>query len=779
MQIEKIAVIGAGVMGGSIAAHMANAGKQVVLLDIVPKDASNKNIVAESAIQKLLKMNPAPFMHKSFAKRIQTGNLEDHLDYLSDCDWIIEAVIEDLDIKTDLYKKIDTTRKKGSIISSNTSTIPLSMLVEKQSDAFQQDFLITHFFNPPRYMRLLELVKGTKTKAEHMKVIEAFCDIELGKGCVQCFDSPGFIANRIGTFWIQTAMINAMDQGITVEEADAVLGRPMGVPKTGVFALVDLVGLDLMPHISKSLLSTLPKDDAYCKTYRDVDLFKKMIADGYTGRKGKGGFYRLDPEAKGKKVKQAIDLKTGDYHDAARPSIPLIKTARKLGLPHLLGDQGKIGQYAWSVISQTLSYAANLVGEIAESVYDIDQAMKLGYNWKMGPFELIDKIGVAWFRDRLLKSDMAVPKILSDIGDQTFYKIEDGKQFFFGLDGKYHAIERPIGVELLSDIKLTKEPLEKNASASLWDVGDDIVCLEFTSKMNALDEEIMTMIAKAVKLVGSDKTAYKALVVHNEGTHFSAGANLGLALFALNLGMWMQVEEIVAGGQRAYHKLKYAPFPVIAAPSGMAIGGGCEILLHCDAVMAHAESYIGLVETGVGLIPGWGGCKEMLARYANDPKRAKGPMPAVSGVFEMVATAQVAKSAYEAFDMLYLRRGIDEVVMNKDRLLFKAKEKALEMAKTYEVPTPHEYKLPGSTGRTALNMAVDGFVKRGLATPHDVTVGGKLAYVLSGGKTDHLETLTEKDILKLEVSTFMELVKTAPTLDRIEHMLTTGKPLRN
>jgi len=779
MQIEKIAVIGAGVMGGSIAAHMANAGKQVVLLDIAPKDASNRNIVAESAIQKLLKMNPAPFMHKSFAKRIQTGNLEDHLDYLSDCDWIIEAVIEDLDIKTDLYKKIDTTRKRGSIISSNTSTIPLSMLVEKQSDAFQQDFLITHFFNPPRYMRLLELVKGTKTKTEHMKVIEAFCDIELGKGCVQCFDSPGFIANRIGTFWIQTAMINAMDQGITVEEADAVLGRPMGVPKTGVFALVDLVGLDLMPHISKSLLSTLPKDDAYCKTYRDVDLFKKMISDGYTGRKGKGGFYRLDPEAKGKKVKQAIDLKTGHYHDAVRPSIPLIKTARKLGLPHLLGDEGKIGQYAWSVISQILSYAANLVGEIAESVYDIDQAMKLGYNWKMGPFELIDKIGVAWFRDRLLKSDMAVPKILSDIGDQTFYKIEDGNQFFFGLDGKYHAIERPTGVELLSDIKLTKEPLEKNASASLWDVGDDIVCLEFTSKMNALDEEIMTMIAKAVKLVGSDKNAYKALVVHNEGTHFSAGANLGLALFALNLGMWMQVEEIVAGGQRAYHKLKYAPFPVIAAPSGMAIGGGCEILLHCDAVMAHAESYIGLVETGVGLIPGWGGCKEMLARYANDPKRAKGPMPAVSGVFEMVATAQVAKSAYEAFDMLYLRRGIDEVVMNKDRLLFKAKEKALEMVKTYEVPTPHEYKLPGDTGRTALNMGVDGFVKRGLATPHDVTVGGKLAYVLSGGKTDHLETLTEKDILKLEVSTFMELVKTAPTLDRIEHMLTTGKPLRN
>jgi len=779
MQIKKVAVIGAGVMGASIAANMANAGKEVVLLDIVPKNAADRNVVADSAVKKMLKMNPAPFMHKSFAKRIKTGNLEDHMAYLGDCDWIVEAVIEDLGIKTDLYKKIDAVRKKTSIISSNTSTIPLEMLVEKQSAAFKSDFLITHFFNPPRYMRLLELVKGKHTKTSHMEVIEHFCDVELGKGCVHCYDKPGFIANRIGTFWIQIALLNAMDQNITVEEADAVLGRPVGVPKTGVFALVDLVGLDLMPHISKSLLSTLPKDDPYCVTYREVDLFKKMIADGYTGRKGKGGFYRLDPEAKGEKIKQAIDLKTGNYHEANRPSLPIISESRKKGLAHLLDHDADISKYAWSVMSQTLTYAANLVGEIAGTVYDIDQAMKLGYNWKFGPFELIDRIGVSWFKDKLSAEGIKLPKILDQLGDQTFYKIEKGRQHYFGCDGKYHVIKRPKGVTLLSDIKLIQEPLAKNASASLWDVGDDVMCIEFTSKMNALDEDIMMMIQKAIKLVGDEKTAFKALVVHNEGTHFSAGANLGLALFALNLGMWAQVEEIVAGGQRTYHKMKYAPFPIVAAPSGLAIGGGCEILLHCDAVVAHAESYIGLVETGVGLIPGWGGCKEMLARFAANSKKPKGPMPPVTGVFEMVGTAQVAKSAYEAMDMLYLRKDVDQIVMNKDRLLFEAKQKALSLVKNYATPEPHIYALPGLTGRVALKMAVEAFFKRGMATPHDLTVSDKLARVLSGGSTDHTETLTEKDILKLELEAFMKLVKTTPTLSRIEHMLTTGKPLRN
>lgn len=776
-KIKKAAVIGSGVMGSGIAAHLANAGVEVVLLDIVPEGAKNRNEVAEKALKKMAKTDPAPLMHKRFAKRITPGNIEDHLEWLSECDWIIEVVIENLKIKHQTYQKIDAHRKKGSVVSSNTSTIPLEKLIEGQSDDFARDFMITHFFNPPRYLRLLELVVGDKTDKDKAAMIEEFCDVHLGKGVVRCFDTPGFIGNRIGTFWIQAAINEAFSRDITIEEADAVMSRPIGVPKTGVFGLVDLVGVDLIPHLAESMLSTLPEGDEYRKIHQDYDLIDKMIEDGYTGRKGKGGFYRLDPDAK-KKKKQALNLKTGDYEDAVRPDVPAAKAAKNGGMQALITHDSEPGRYAWAVLSQTLSYAASLVGEIAEDVYKMDQAMKLGYNFKKGPFEMLDNIGPAFFVKKLKEEGRDVPAILEKIGDQSFYKVDNGALHFFGLDGKYHKVERPEGVLLLSDIQRGSEPVAKNGSASLWDIGDGVLCLEFHSKMNAIDQDIFSMIEKAIKTIGDGTGDYKALVVHNEGSNFSAGANLGLALFTINIGLWPQIEEFVGGGQAVYKKLKFAPFPAVGAPSGMALGGGCEVLLHCDAVQAHAETYIGLVEVGVGIIPGWGGCKEMILRHAKYG-RGKGPVPPSVESFRTIGTATVAKSALEAFDHLYFLKERDRVTMNKDRILFEAKQRALDLAKDYQAPEPETLRLAGPTAKAAMDLAVADFEKQGLATPHDVVISDRLAWVLSGGDTDYTEEITEEQLYKLEKKKFMELIRMPDTIDRIEHMLETGKPLRN
>ncbi len=774
MEINKVAVIGAGVMGAGIAAHMANAGVPVMLLDIVPEGAKNRNVIAESALQKLLKAQPAAFMHKRNAKLVTTGNIEDHLDLLTDCDWIIEAVIENLDIKHSLYRQIDSVRKPGSLVSSNTSTIPLDQLVADMPAGFAEDFLITHFFNPPRYMRLLEIVKGERTREKGVRDLQVFCDYRLGKGLVDCKDTPGFIANRIGIYWIQSAILEAFRMGVSVETADAVIGKPVGIPKTGVFGLSDLVGLDLMPHLMQSMKATLPPDDPFLEVAEIPPLLERMIADGYTGRKGKGGFYRLNRKGGGK-VKESIDLQTGDYRLSEKPSLESVAAARQ-GPRALLEHPDEGGRYAWRVLSKVLSYAASLVPQINDHLYAVDEAMRLGYAWKYGPFELIDRIGGAWFAARLREEGMAVPALLEAVGEGTFYRVKEGVLQYFTTDGEYRDLPRPEGVMLLADIKLRSKPLAKNASAALWDIGDGVVCLEFTSKMNSMDPQIMGMIRKAIKLVPAK--GYKALVIYNEGTNFSAGANLGLLLFAANLAMWPEAEAMVKEGQDTYMALKYAPFPVVGAPSGMALGGGCEILLHCDALQAHAETYVGLVEVGVGVIPGWGGCKELLTRWTLNKRRPAGPMPPVIKAFETISVATVAKSAAEAGDYLFLREG-DGITMNRDRLLQDAKTRALAMAEAYTPPEPVEIRLPGPSARVAMEMAVDGFVKLGRVTPHDLVVASALAEVLSGGDTDVTEPLTEKDLLALELKHFMRLARHPDTLARMEHMLETGKPLRN
>jgi 3-hydroxyacyl-CoA dehydrogenase len=768
--VKKVCVIGAGVMGAGIAAQVANAGIPVLLLDIVPREGDDRDAVAKAAVAKMLKTDPAPFMSKRAAKLVETGNIDDHLGRVAECDWIVEAIVERLDIKQSLYAKLETLKRPGTAVSSNTSTIPLAHLVEGRSDQFKADFLITHFFNPPRYMRLIEIVRGEHTDPAVTEKVETFVDRFMGKRIVRAKDTPGFIANRIGTYWLAVAINAAMDQGLTVEEADQIGGRPMGVPKTGIFGLVDLVGVDLMPLLTKSLSSTLPAGDPYFDTVRDMALVDKMIAEGFTGRKGKGGFYRFD---KATRTKLSLDLTTGEYRPEAKPADLPGKTGKDLAA--LIAEPGKIGTYAWTILGSVLSYAAMLVGEAADDIVAIDDAMKLGYNWKFGPFELIDAIGPGKLAERLAAEGRDVPAILTIAGDRPFYRVEDGKRQYLTTAGDYADVPRGEGVELLEDIKLRSQPIITNPSASLWDVGDGVAAFEFHTKMNALDDQVIALIEEAIPVV---QARFKALVVYNEASNFSAGANLGAAMFAVGAGLWDMVEATVAKGQAAYKVLKYAPFPVVSAPAGLALGGGCEILLHSDAVQAHAETYAGLVECGVGLVPGWGGNGEMLDRWTKSGMLPKGPMPVLSKVFQMISTAQVAKSAAEAREMMILRKD-DGITMNRDRLLADAKAKALSLVEGYAAPEKPTFRMAGASGRTGLQMAVSDFHKKGMATDYDVVVADRLAEVLTGGEADLVDTVTEDELLVLERAAFMASVKDQRTQARIVHMLQTGKPLRN
>jgi 3-hydroxyacyl-CoA dehydrogenase len=777
-KIAKAGVLGSGVMGGAIAAHFANAGVPVVLLDIVPDGAKDRNALANGAVQRMLKTSPAPFMHRRNARLIETGNFDDDLDKLSDCDWIVEAVLEDLAVKHDLYGRVDAVRRPGSIVTSNTSTIPLHKLVEGMPDTFAADFAITHFFNPPRYMRLLEIVAGAKTRPDAIEALSAFGDISLGKEVVACKDTPGFIANRIGIYWSVVATELAARAGLSVEEADSIVGRPMGIPKTGIFALMDLTGIDLAPHVVGSMLRLLPKDDALSRFVEPnsalTKLITRMIADGYTGRKGKGGFYRLVREG-GEKRKEAIDLATGEYRPAQKPVLESAKAGRK-GLRALVEHPDKGGQYAWGVLSRVLAYTASLLPEIADDIVAVDEAMKAGYAWKYGPFEQIDQLGTAWFAERLAADGIAVPALIETAAGRPLYREEDGRRQYLTLAGDYADIAVPDDAWTLADKKRGQKPITANSSASLWDIGDGVACLEFHSKMNSLDNNSMAMVREAAKI---DKRGFKALIIGNDGTNFSVGANVGLALFAANTAMWPLLAQNIKEGQDAYLALKYAPFPVVGAPAGMALGGGCEVLLHCAAIQACAETYIGLVEVGVGLIPGWGGTKETVLRNVANKRRPGGPMPPVANAFETIALAKVSKSAAEASDLLFLRAG-DGITMNRRRVLADAKAKALSMVEGYAPPDKDiAVQLPGPTARAGLQMAVAGLAKSGKATAHDVTVSNALAHAVSGGDTDVTETVTEKDLLKLEREAIAELFRLGPTLDRIEHMLETGKPLRN
>ena len=774
--IQRVAVIGSGVMGAGIAAHCANAGCEVLLLDIV-KEGGDRSAIAKAAVQQMAKSNPEMLMHKGNVKLISAGNIEDDLDKLSEADWVIEVIVENLGIKTSLYASMSEHIGPDTIVSSNTSTLPRSELVEGMSSEMTSRFLITHFFNPPRYLPLLEVVTSPEVDDSVTERLCSFADERLGKRVIMCNDTPGFIGNRLGVYFIQRAFKATIDHGFTVEQADAMLGRPLGIPKTAVFGLMDLVGIDLSVHVIESLISHLPEDDPF----HDIvgtgeDIIQEMIADGYTGRKGKGGFYRLNKEG-GKRVKEARDLTTGEYAPADRKAAFPSARMGKQGLGPLMDYPDEGAAFVSDILLDSLAYAAHLVPDVTDDVHSIDSAMKAGFNWKRGPFEMMDSIGAASMVERLEASGRSVPPFLTTAADNGgFYSIEDGEIQRLSPDGSMVAVDRPESTLTVADLKRRGKPLKRNSSASIWDMGDEILLVEYHSKMNAMDPMNIEMLVNAVDLAESE--GWKGIVIGNDGSNFCAGANLGLVLFAVNLAAWKDVEDFIAAGQDTYQALKYCEVPVVAASAGMCLGGGAEVLMHCDAIQSHAESYIGLVEVGVGIIPAWGGCKELMGRLRDFGLVSEGPMGPVMKAFEYIGTAQVAKSAEQARSMGFLGPS-DGITMNRDRLLADAKARALELSSGYEPPEPRTYNLPGPTGRTALELAVRDLALSGQATPHDVVVTNELAWILSGGDTDMTETTEEDDILTMEREAIGRLGRHEDSLARMEHMLETGKPLRN
>ena len=775
--IQKVAVIGSGVMGAGIAAHCANAGCEVLLLDIVPDGAEDRNSLSKTAIQKMHKSNPEMLMHKRNSKRITPGNIEDDLHLLEDFDWVIEVVIENLDVKRDLYSRLCDKIGPETILSSNTSTLPRSKLVSELPRDISSRFLITHFFNPPRYLPLLEVVTSSEVDESVVTRFCEFADHRLGKRVTMCNDRPGFIGNRLGVYFIQRAFKATLELGLSVEQADAMLGRPIGLPKTAVFALMDLVGIDLIPHVTESLLEHLPDDDPFHKIAgTGEEIILNMIQDGYTGRKGKGGFYRLNKDG-GKKVKEARNLYTGEYQNAnRRAAFPSAKMGKR-GISSLMDCNDDGARLVTEVLLDSLSYAAHIVPDVSDDIYSIDGAMKVGYNWKAGPFEMMDSIGVESMVQRLESSGREVPRFLSLAAERgSFYGMEGGEITRLTPSGEMVIVNRPEDTLTVADLKRRGKPLKRNGSASIWDTGDGVLLVEYHTKMNAMDPMNMEMLLNAVDLAESED--YKGIVIGNDATNFCAGANLGLALFAANLAAWKDLEDFIGLGQDTYQTLKYCDVPVVAASAGLCLGGGAEVLMHCDAVQAHSESYVGLVEVGVGIIPAWGGCKELLGRLVDFGLVTNGPMGAVMKAFETIGTAQVAKSAEQARSMGFLGPN-DGITMNRDRLLADAKRKVLDLSENYVPPVPRTYRLPGPTGLAGLNLALSDLALSGQATPHDVVVATSLAGILTGGNTDITVAMEEDDILAMEKEAIATLGRHPDTLDRMQHMLETGKPLRN
>ncbi|MGO3742504.1 FAD-dependent oxidoreductase [Kerstersia sp.] len=762
--IHKAAVIGAGVMGAGIAAHLANAGLDVVLLDLEQANA-------DAGVARQLKAGG--FMDPAFAARLRTGAVATGLPALADADWIIEAIAERPDLKQALYRKIDAIRKPGSIVSSNTSTIPLAALTAGMPESFCRDFLITHFFNPPRIMRLLELVTGPQTRQDAAAAITRFADRQLGKTVVRCKDTPGFIGNRIGNYWMVVAQNEAIRLGLDVEEADAVISRPFGIPATGIFGLLDLVGIDLMPTILRSLQQATPAGDAIQACDAEPPLIARMIRENRLGRKSGAGFVRLSAD---RRQRDVTDLATGEYRPQRAVTSDSLQASG--GQPRALMEHpGRGGQYAAAVMEQALAYAAALVPEIADTPFDVDEAMRNGYGWKEGPFELMDRLGAEWLAQRLQARGLPVPGYLALAARQGgFYSVRDGQRVCLLPDGSCHTLRRAPGVLLLADLALANQPAARWDTAELWDLGDGVAGLAFRTKMNTFNPALLEAIQAALACTRSH---FQALVIGSDATAFSAGADLRVFLDTLEKQGQPALERFLDLGHDTFQAVKYAPFPVVGAAAGLALGGGCEILLHCDAIQAHAELSMGLVETRIGVIPGWGGCKEMLLRMQTAPQAPRGPVAPAMAAFELIAAAKVSASAFDARRLGFLRPG-DGISMNRNRLLADAKNKALALAPGYQPPEAASLGAAGAAGLAALRNQIIADVQAGRASEHDGVVNTALAGILSGGSAaDPLLPLTEDILLQLERTAFLELLSTPASQARIRHMLDTGKPLRN
>ncbi len=762
--INKIAVIGSGVMGAGIAAHFANAGARVVLLDIVPKEAEDRSMLAKGAVARMTKGRAPQLADPAYASRLSAGNLDDDLEQLRDCDWVVEVVLEDLAIKHALYGKIAPYLRADAILSSNTSTIPLADLTAEMDEPLRKRFVIVHFFNPPRYMRLVELVTGPDTDPATAERARAFSDEGLGKTVVPCNDRPGFIANRLGGLWMNAAAREAVARGITVEEADTVLARPFGVPGTGVFALMDLIGVDLMGKSRLSMRNLLATDDPQQTHTEGLELFDQMAAKGQAGRKVGAGFYKRSKNEAGKTVAEAVDLETLDYRAQVKGP-DLVKT---FGVDFIdqLGD--RLADYAWSVMGPTLSYAAYCVPEITANPADIDAAMELGYNWRMGPFKLIDKIGADKIVARLKAEGQDVPPLLALAADQG------GIYSGTGLDrkvllpsGAQADVPRGPGVIFASD--LTGAPVFTTEAVTLRDMGDGVALLTITAPNAALDDLVMAGVSDALDVVGRD---FKAMVIGSDGNHFSVGANLKKALDRADAGELDLVADQLAIGQATMRKFKYAPFPVVSAACGLALGGGCEILMYSDRVMAALESNIGLVEANVGLLPAWGGTTAFLLQKTAE---LGDPVQGAEAAFDVISAALMVGSAPMAQHAGYLRQ-TDGVVMNRDRLLSEAKAAALALAEGYTAPTQAKITLDAEAITKALEPRLIALAKATPDAPYTVEIARETAHVLAGGEGG---TLSEEALHALEAQGMMRLIRQDKTVDRMRHTMTTGKPLKN
>ncbi len=770
-EIKTAAVIGAGTMGLGIAGQLANAGIDVVLLD-VPVEGPNRNAVTERAIERLLDRNQPGLLHKDLLRHITTGNIEDDMERISTVDWIAEAVVERLDVKKALYRQIDAVRKTGSIVSSNTSTIPISLLVADMPESFRKEFAITHFFNPVRYMRLLELVQGEDTRTGVVRCLEVFCDKKLGKGVVVCNDTPGFLGNRVGVYAIQKALHTAFDMGLAPEQADAVFGRPLGIPKTGVFGLYDLIGIDLMSDVVKSLESILPENDAFHAVAARIPVMDRMIDAGLVGNKGgKGGFYRTAGDGVGR---ETLDVDTFEYRDYA-PCKPRAAVDAELSgdFTGLLGLDDAFGAYAWEVLSHTLCYAASLVPQVNESLVAVDDAMKLGYNWIQGPFEMIDAIGVDRFIARLEEENRHVPEFVQTAAGKSFYRVHGGGLQFLLANGHYRNLLRAPGVIRFGEERRKLAPLDENSVASYFGLDDDIGLVEFHSKANTLDGESMRLLERAVHHA-SDNMA--GLVIHNDAQHFSCGVNLESVLGFIVAEDWEGLDRFLGHFQQTVLAMKHAPVPVVAAPSGLSLGGGFEVVLHADKVICHANSVTGLVETLVGLVPGGGGVKEMLYRWSErHGDVAKGAWSA----FMNIGYGRTARSPVEAETLAMFRTGVDDYVMNRDRLLAAAKDAVLELADGYAPVRRAPLPMPGRDTWHEMREWLGAALEKGRLTPHDVSTGAQIAMIVTGGDIDAGTELTENELCDLERKAFLTLARSTETRARIEFMLEHGTPLRN
>ncbi len=798
-KIKKVAVLGSGVMGSAIAVHVAAAGVPVLLLDIVPPDLApeekeNKearNRIAAGSLASVLKAKPPLYMSKSDADLVEVGNFDDDLERIGDCDWIIEVVIENLDIKRSLFAKVEKCRKADAVVSTNTSGLPLKAISEGLTREFKEHFLGTHFFNPVRYMKLLEIIPGAETKKEILDFMAGYCEKELGKGIVWAKDTPNFIGNRIGVHGMAFAM-NAMDEdGLSIQELDAIFGPPMGHPKSAYFKTADLVGLDTLAHVARNTYD-LVEGDEQREVFKLPEWIGAMVEKKLLGNKTKAGFYKKEKGADGKKVSLVLDPKTLEYVPAERLKIPSVEKAKKAGDPEkrvkaMVNADDKYGRFAWKCFIGSCIYSINRIPEIADTVVEIDNGMKWGYNFDVGVFEGWDAVGVRASVERMKAEGIEVPSRVEEMlaaGCETFYKVEKGERYYYDFESRgYKPEELSPRLLLLSCLAARDKAVKQNPSARLVDLDDGVFCVEFRSKMNAIDPQIIDMLDESLDHVEENGVG---LVIANQAQGmppaFCAGFNIMLILMAARQKNWEQIDGLASKMQNAYQRLTYSDVPVVAAPYGLALGGGCEVSMAANRIRAGADLFMGLVEVGVGVVPAGCGCLNLLKRFQGSVPANMNPedlLPFMTPVFQTIAMAQVSSSAANAREMGFLKQS-DVISANADHLAADAKDEVLAMVKAgFKPPRPAKLKVLGEAGRAVVAVLLDGMVEGGWASEYDAVVARQVGKVLTGGCLPEGTVVDEQHILDLEREAFITLCGEEKTQKRIEHMLTTGRPLRN